>query len=97
VTDKVSRAPGTLRLMDIHLSSPVLDFEVDVRLSTRGSSWVAVAVIDGERQIGLGRSAREALAASLSSLGRERAAALLADPSLFGASMQLREGRMIPA
>jgi hypothetical protein len=76
--------------MDIRLSSPALDFFVDVRLTSRAGRWVAVAEIAGEREIGLGRTAHQALAASLVSLGREAVAALLADPGLMAASAQMR-------
>lgn len=51
------------------LSSPSLDFSVDVRLRDFGGRWLAVADIAGEREMGLGRTARDALVASLSSLG----------------------------
>ncbi len=72
--------------MEIRLSAPDVGFHVDVELIRRGSRWVAVAHIAGEREIGLGSNAREALAASLSSVDRRAAAALLADSSLFGPS-----------
>src|SRR5687767_10465577 len=51
-----------------------------------GGRWLAVADIAGEREIGLGRSPREALTASLSSLGAQATTALLADPQLIGIS-----------
>ncbi len=76
--------------MEIRLSSPAVDFHVDVRLTNHGARWVAVARIAGEREIGLGRTAHEALAASIVSLGREAAAILLADPDLMRASAGLR-------
>lgn len=72
--------------MSFRLQAPSLDFWVDVRLREFSGRWLAVAEISGEREIGLGRSAREALAASLSSLGGRAAAALLADSSLLGVS-----------
>jgi hypothetical protein len=75
--------------MDIRLSSPALDFHVDVRLTSRAGRWVAVAEIAGEREIGLGRTAHEALAASLWPLGRDAAAVLLADPGLMAASAEM--------
>lgn len=76
--------------MDIRLSSPALDFHVDVRLACHGPRWLAVAQIAGEREIGLGRTAHEALTASISSLGRAAASTLLADPGLMAASAQMR-------
>ena len=51
-----------------------------------GGRWLAVADIAGEHEIGLGSSPREALAASLSSLGAQATTALLADPQLIGIS-----------
>ena len=75
--------------MDIHLSSPAVDFEVDVRLTRRDDRWVAVARVRGQSQVGLGRTAREALAASVGHLDRRAAAALLAEPGLMAASLQV--------
>ena len=75
--------------MEIRLSSPDIDFHVDVRLTRSGSRWLAAADIAGEREFGVGRNAREALAASLWPLGPEIASTLLADPSLFGPSRQV--------
>jgi hypothetical protein len=72
------------------LTAPDLDFYVDVRLRDFGGRWLAVADIAGENEIGLGRRARDALVASLSSLGLEAVTHLLADPSLLGVSGQLR-------
>ena len=76
--------------MDIRLSSPALDFFVDVRLTNRGGRWVAVAEIAGEREIGLARTAHAALAASLCSLAPATVAHLLADPGLMAASAEMR-------
>jgi hypothetical protein len=76
--------------MDIRLSSPMLDFHVDARLTNRGPRWVAVALIAGEREIGIGRTASQALAASLNALGPQASAALLADPGLMAASAEMR-------
>ena len=76
--------------MDIRPISPVLDFHVDVRLTQRGPRWVAVALIAGEREVGIGRTASHALAASLSVLGPHASAALLADPGLMAASAEVR-------
>jgi hypothetical protein len=59
-----------------------LDFWVDVNLRNVDQSWLAVAEIGGESEIGLGRSAQEALSAVLSCLGDEVASVLAADPQL---------------
>jgi hypothetical protein len=76
--------------VELRLSSPGLDFYVDVWLREFGGRWVAVADIAGEREMGLGRSACDALVASLASLGVEAVSQLLSDPSLFEVSGQLR-------
>ena len=72
--------------MQFRLSAPELDLSVDVRLRSFGERWIAVAEIAGDRELGLGASAREALAAALTSLGEAATTALLADPALFGPS-----------
>jgi hypothetical protein len=77
--------------MNFRLTATGLDFYVDVALRNfaqptgdagAGGRWLAVAEICGDREIGLGRSAREALAASLAPLGAEASTSLLADPQL---------------
>lgn len=70
--------------MNFRLSASLLDFYVDVHLYSFEERWLAVAEIADEREIGFGRTATEALAASLSSLGSRTADALMADPQLTG-------------
>jgi len=70
--------------MNIRIRAPKLDFYVDVRLRNFGARWLAVALIADDYEIGLGHTAGEALAASLSSFGPTAAEALLADPQLLG-------------
>ena len=72
--------------MQFRLSAPELDLSVDVRLRSFGERWIAVAEIAGDRELGLGATAREALTAALASLGEAASVALLADPALFGPS-----------
>ena len=72
--------------MQFRLSAPELDLSVDVRLRSFGDRWIAAAEIAGDRELGLGSSAREALTAALASLGQAASEALLADPALFGPS-----------
>jgi hypothetical protein len=74
----------TLVSVNFRISAPSLDFHVDVRLRCLEGRWLSVADIAGEHEIGLGRTAREALASSLSSLGAAATTALLADPQLIG-------------
>jgi hypothetical protein len=62
---------------------------VDVRLESFTDRWVAT-VGDGRRtEIGLGSVARSALAAAIKALAPRSAAALLADPELFGVSCRI--------
>lgn len=79
----------TLVSVNFRIGAPTLDFYVDVRLRNFDGRWLAVADISGDREIGLGRSGREALAASLSSLGQAATTALLADPQLIGVSHEV--------
>lgn len=72
--------------MNFRISAPTLDFYIDLRLRDFDGRWLAVADISGDQEIGLGRSPREALAASLASLGADASAALLTDPQLIGVS-----------
>ncbi|HYN50819.1 MAG TPA: hypothetical protein VES62_07820 [Thermoleophilaceae bacterium] len=76
--------------MNFRIGSATLDFYVDVRLRNFDGRWLAVADVAGEHEVGLGRSPREALAASLASLGAAAAAGLLADPQLIGVSKEVR-------
>ena len=68
--------------MNFRLAASDLDFHVDVALRNVAGRWLAVADIAGDKEIGLGLSPREALAASLSSLGPVAAARLMTDPQL---------------
>jgi hypothetical protein len=72
--------------LEVRLSAPSLDFWVDVSLRPVGERWIGVADIGGEREIGFGTSARQALSASLAPLGDRTRAALLADPALLAPS-----------
>jgi hypothetical protein len=73
------------------LTSPELGLEVQVRLRQLDGRWLAVAEFDGDPEVGIGATARAALAASLATLGNRAAAALMADPALFGVSASLRQ------
>lgn len=81
----------TLMNVEFRLTAPGVDFWVDVRLRSWGDRWLAVADIAGEPELGLGRSAPQALEGALASLGRQTARAFLADPSLARASADLTE------
>jgi hypothetical protein len=62
---------------------------VEVSLRSFGDRWMAVAHIGGEPQIGLGRTAREALVGSLVSLGQPAVRALLVDLALLAPSVEI--------
>ncbi len=68
-----------------------LGLDVDIRLRELDGRWMAVADFGGEPEVGIGSTARDALAASLATLGTRTAAAVMASPVLFGASAQLRQ------
>ena len=68
----------TLVSVNFRLTAADLDFYVDVALRSFDGRWLAVAELGGDKEVGLGRSAREALAASLSSLGAQAASSLMA-------------------
>jgi hypothetical protein len=69
-----------------------------VSLRSFGDRWMAVTHIGGEPQIGLGRTAREALVGSLVSLGQPAVRALLGDPALLAPSAEIaRQERALGA
>ena len=76
--------------MNFRLAASDLGFHVDVALQNFAGRWLAVADIAGEKEIGLGRSPREALAASLASLGPVAASGLMTDPQLNGIDGHVR-------
>ena len=62
-----------------------------VRLRDLDGRWIAVANFGDEPEVGIGATPREALAASLATLGTRTAAAVMADPQLFGLSAAIRQ------
>jgi hypothetical protein len=60
----------------MRLNNPLLEFWVDVKLISRDGRWLAVAMLSGEPEIGIGNSLPEAIENSLSSLGHYTAALL---------------------
>lgn len=76
----------TLVSVNLRLSAAELDFHVDVALRSFDDRWLAVADIAGDKEIGLGRTARSALAASLATLGAQAVDRFLADPQLLALS-----------
>lgn len=80
------------RLVSINarLASEELGLDVEIRLRQLDGRWLAVADFGGEPEVGIGATARAALAAALATFG-DRAAILMADPQLFGVSAQIRQ------
>ena len=83
--------PPRLVSVTTRLSSPELGLDIEVRLRELDGRWLAVAEFDGDPEVGIGATPRAALAASLATLGDRSAAALMADPALFGVSVSLRQ------
>ena len=67
-----------------------LGLDVEIRLRDLDGRWIAVANFGDEPEVGIGATAREALAASLATLGTRTAAAVMADPQLLGLSAAVR-------
>ncbi len=87
-----------IRAMDAHgtaiefsLSAPTLDFSVEVSLRRAGERWVARVLARDESRIGMGESARRALAAALTPLGASAVSALLADLGLLEPSLRVAD------
>jgi phage-related tail fiber protein len=80
------------RLVSVNgqIASADLGIEVGIRLRQLEGRWLAVADFGGVPEVGIGATPRDALAASLATLGERTAAALMADPQLFGLSTELR-------
>lgn len=79
--------------LDVRLTAPSLDLVVDVNLRSSGERWIAAASITGTVQIGLAATARQALTASLASLGDRARALLLSDLALLAPSIAIIEAR----
>lgn len=73
------------------LSATAFAVSVDVRLRSRADRWIAVAEVGAGSQVGLGRTAREALSAALRSYREEVRRALLADLALLAPSIEIME------
>ena len=84
---------GQPRLVSVNarIGSHELGIEVGIRLRELDGRWLAVAEFGDEPEVGIGASAREALTAALATLGDRTAAALMADPQLFGLSVAIRQ------
>lgn len=76
--------------IEFEVASAALGYGVWVRLQETAGRWLATTQCLGNRHLGLGATAREALAAACGPLGPRSAAILMADPALFGASLRIR-------
>jgi hypothetical protein len=80
--------------VEFPLDANGLGLTIGVRIRSFGDRWMAVAEIDGEPEVGLGRTARQALEAALGSLGQRVTRSILADVQLLGPSVEIaRQGR----
>jgi hypothetical protein len=81
------------RLVSVNarLASDELGLDLEIRIRELDGRWLAVADFGGDPEVGIGATAREALAASLATLGERAAAALMADPQLLGLSVAIRQ------
>lgn len=78
--------------VEFEVAPASLGYTVSVLLRNMTGRWLAVAESQDGRHIGLGATAREALASAFTPLGTRTAAILMADPALFGASLRLLAG-----
>ena len=81
------------RLVSVNtrLTSDELGLDVEIRIRQLEGRWLAVAAFGGQPEVGIGATPRAALTASLATLGERAAAALMADPQLFGVSAAIRQ------
>lgn len=79
------------RLVSVNarIGSEELGLEVELRIRQLDGRWLAVADFGDQPEVGIGATPRIALAAALASLGERAAAALMADPQLFGLSVAI--------
>lgn len=79
------------RLVSVNarISLDGLGLDLGLRLRELDGRWLAVADFGGQPEVGIGATARDALAASLRTLGERTATALMADPQLLGVSLAL--------
>lgn len=75
--------------VQFELEAPKRGVRVDVRLRRAGERWLAVSATSALVQTGLGRTARDALVASLTPLGAASTAELLLDLRLLDVSCEL--------
>ena len=72
----------TLGAMKLRLAAASVPFWVDVTVRDFGGRWLAVAQLAGEFELGVGTSARAALADAIACLGADAQDALLAAAEL---------------
>jgi hypothetical protein len=77
------------RWVEFELAPATLGYKVAVQLGDYQERWVAVVRSGSRSTNGLGPTARDALLAALAPLGERATVALMADPTMFGASASL--------
>ena len=70
--------------------APTHSVEAHVRLWHTAAGWIATSEAEGRITTGIGPTARDAVVASLSWLGRSALSELLADLGLFDVSRRIR-------
>ena len=79
----------TSKSVEFELAHPSSGYAMSIRLHNVGGRWVAIAQCADSRLLGIGATAREALTVAITPLGAPTAARLMADPTLFGASVRV--------
>ena len=75
--------------VQFRLDAPGTGFAVNIHVRSFGERWMATAEIGGKPEVGIGRNARQALEASLATLGERVASACLQDLALLAPSIEI--------
>lgn len=75
--------------VEFELIHPLFGYPMAILLRNHDGRWAAIAECGDSRLDGIGATAREALTVALMPLGPRALAHLMADPALFGASVQV--------
>ena len=75
--------------VEFELVHPLFGYPMAILLRKHAGLWAAIAEGADGRLDGIGATAREALTGALAPLGARAVAHLMADPTLFGASVRV--------
>ena len=75
--------------VEFELAHPSFGYAISIQLENLGDRWLASARGADSRLLGIGATAREAFTVAIAPLGARTAALLMADPALFGASVEV--------